>query len=52
MTMKNFKETKLPHLTKGLIGNNHYGLNIEQVKPVREMLILNLLLGNTPTATK
>ena len=34
--MKNVKETKLPHLTKGLIGNYHYVLNIEQAKPVLE----------------
>ena len=33
MTMKNFKETKLPRLTKGLIGKYHYGLNIEHAKP-------------------
>ena len=34
--MKNVKETKLPHLTKGLIGNYHYVLNINQAKPVLE----------------
>ena len=46
MTMKNFKKTKLPHLSKGLIGNYHYGLNIEHAKPVLEKcLIVNSLLG-------
>ena len=51
--MKNFKKTKLPHLTKGLIGNYHYGLNIEHAKPVLEKgLIVNSLLGDIPTATK
>ena len=53
MTMKNFKKTKLPHFTKGLIGNNHYGLNIEHVKPLLEKgLKVNSLLGDSPTATK
>ena len=33
MTMKNIKKTKLSHLTKGLIGNYDYGLNIEHAKP-------------------
>ena len=37
MTMKIFKKAKLPHFTKGLIGNNHYGLNIEHAKPVLEL---------------
>ena len=31
MIMKNLWKTKLPHLTKGLIGYYHYGLNIEYV---------------------
>ena len=53
MTMKKFKETKLPHLTKGLIGNFHYGLNIKHAKPVFEKrLIVDSLLGEIPTATK
>ena len=33
MNMKNIKKTKLPHFIKGLIGNNHYGLNIMHAKP-------------------
>ena len=33
MTLLNFKETKLPQITKCLIGNYHYGLNIEHAKP-------------------
>ena len=53
MTMKNFKKTKLPHLTKGLIGNYHYGLNIEHANPVLEKgLIVNSLLRDIPTTTK
>ena len=54
MTMKKkLKKTKLPHLTKDLIGNYHYGLNIEHAKPVLEKgLIVNSLLGDIPTATK
>ena len=36
MTMKNIKETKIPHLNKSLIGNYHYGLNIEHAKHVLE----------------
>ena len=53
MTMKYIKETKLPHLTKGLIGNKHYGFNIEHAKPVLEkVLIVNSLLGDIQTATK
>ena len=44
---------KLPHLTKDLIGNYHYGLNIEHAKPVLEKgLIVNSLLGDIPNATK
>ena len=51
--MKNFKELKLPHLIKGLICNYHYGLKIENAKPVLEKgLIVNSLLGEIPTATK
>ena len=42
MTIKNIKNTKLPHLTKGLIGNYHYGYNIEYAKPLLEKdLIVN-----------
>ena len=53
MTIKIIKNTKLPLLTKGLIGNYHYGLNIEHAKPVLEKgLIVNSLLGDIPTATK
>ena len=53
MTMKKLKKTKLPHLTKDLIGNYHYGLNIEHAKPVLEKgLIVNSLLGDIPTAPK
>ena len=53
MTMKKFKKTKLPHLTKDLIGNYHYGLNIEHAKSVIEKcLIVNSLLGDIPTANK
>ena len=53
MTMNNYKKTKLPHLTKGLIENYHYGFNIEHAKPVLEKgLIVNSLLGDIPTAAK
>ena len=53
MTMKKLKKTKLPHLTKDLIGNYHYGFNIEHAKPVLEKgLIVKSLLGDIPTATK
>ena len=53
MNMKNFKETMLPHLTKDLIGNYHYGLNIEHFKPVLvKVRKVNSLLGDIPTATK
>ena len=53
MTMRKLKKTKLPHLTKDLIGNYHYGLNIEHAKPVLEKgLIVNSLLRDIPTATK
>ena len=46
-------KTKLPHFTKGLIGNYHYGFNIEHAKLVLEKgLIVNSLLGDIPTATK
>ena len=52
MTMKNFKETKFPHLTKRLIGNYHYGLNIEQDKSVLEkVLYVKSLLRDNTTAT-
>ena len=36
MTMKKIKKTKLPFITKFLIGNYHYGINIELSKPVLE----------------
>ena len=53
MTMKNFKETKLPHLTKYLIGYFHYGLNIDHSKHVLEKgLIVNSSLGDISTAIK
>ena len=53
MIVKDFKETKLQHLTNGLFGNYHYGLNIEHAKPVLEKgLIVNSLLGDIPNATK
>ena len=53
MTIKNHLKTKIPHLIKGLIGNYHYGLNIEHAKPLLEKgLIENSLLGDIPTATK
>ena len=53
MTMKKLKKTKLLHLTKDLIDNYHYGLNIEHAKPVLEKgLIVNSLLGDIPTANK
>ena len=52
MTMKNFNKTKLLQLTKGLIGNYHYGLNNEHVKPVLEKdQIVNSLLGDITTLT-
>ena len=52
MTMKNINKTKSPHLKKGLIGNYHYGLNIQYAIPVLEKgLIVNSLLGDIPTAT-
>ena len=47
MTIKIIKKTKLPHLTKRLIGNYSYGLNIKHAKPVLEKgLIVNSLLGD------
>ena len=53
MNINIYKEIKLPHLINGLIGNYHYGLNIEQAKLVFEKgLIVNSLLGDIPTATK
>ena len=53
MTIKIIKKTKLPHLTKSLIGNYHYGFNNEHAKPVlKKGLISNSLLGDMPTATK
>ena len=53
MNMKNFKETKLSHLTKVLNGNYHCGLNIEHAKPVLEKdLIVNSLFGEYQTATE
>ena len=53
MTMKKLKKTKLPHLTKDLIGNYHYGLNIEHAKPMLEKCpITNSFLGEIPIACK
>ena len=53
MTIKNIKITKLHHLIKGLIGDYHYGFNIEHSKSVLEKgLIVNSLLGDIPTSTK
>ena len=53
MTMKNLKKAKHLHLTKSLIGNYHYGFNIEHAIPVLENgLIVISLLGDIPTATK
>ena len=40
MPMKNFKETKLPQLIKGLIGNYYRGFNFEYTKPVPEKGII------------
>ena len=51
MTMKKLKKTKLSHLTKGLIGNYHYGLNIEHAALMLERgLIVNLFLEDISTA--
>ena len=51
--MKNIKKTKLPHLTNSLIGNYHYGFNIEHAKQVLEKgTLVNSLLRDIPTATK
>ena len=53
MTMKKLKKTELPHLTLDLIGNYHYGLNIEHAKPVLEKgLIVSSLFWRHTTATK
>ena len=53
MTIKSLSKTKLPYLTKGLIGNYHYMLNIEQAKSLLEnRLIVNSLLSDIITATK
>ena len=53
MTTKNLKKPKHLHLTKGLIGNHHYGFNIEHAKPLLEKgLIVDSLLGDIPTAIK
>ena len=53
MTMKNIKKTKLPHITKSLIGKYYYGLNIELTKPVHEkgLKVISLLV-DIPTATQ
>ena len=52
MTMKNIKKTNLPHLTKCLICNYHYGF-ISRAKPVLEKgLIVNSLLEDIQTAAK
>ena len=49
MTMKNIKKTKYTQLTKGLIGNYHYGFNIEHAKSMLEKgLIVNSFLGDIP----
>ena len=40
MPMKNFKETKLPQLIKGLIGNYYHGFNLEHAKLVLEKGII------------
>ena len=51
--MKIIKSTKLPHLTKGLIGNYHYGLNIEHAKHVLENIINKwICIGRDINATK
>ena len=48
-----FRVTKLPHLTKGLMSNYHYGFIIEHAKPVLEkVLIVNSLMGDIITACK
>ena len=53
MSIKKLKKTKLPHITKDLIGNYHYRLNIEHANPVLEKgLIVNSLLGDIQTDTK
>ena len=53
MTMKKIKKTMLPHLTKGLIGNYHYGFNNEHAKPLlKKCLIMNYFLGDIPTLSK
>ena len=53
MTMKSNKKTTLPHLNCGLIGNYHYGFNIEHAKPVfAKGLTVNSLLSDIPTSTK
>ena len=51
MTIKNYKKTKLPHFTKGLISNYHYVLNIELIVTEKSQIV-NSLLGGIPTATK
>ena len=51
--MKNFKETNLPHLTKGLIGNYHYGLYIEHAETrAWERPDSDLVVGKHINATK
>ena len=53
MTIKIIKKTKLPNLTKSLIGNSQYGFNNEHAKQVlKKGLILNSLLGDMPTPTE
>ena len=50
--MKKIMKTKLPHLTKGLIGNYHCSFNIENAKPMLEKgLIANSLLRDILSAT-
>ena len=51
--MKDLQKTNLPHLTKGLIGNYHYGFNIEHAITMLEKgMLVNSLFGDIPTATK
>ena len=53
MTIKKLKKTKLPHLTKGLIGNYHCEFNIKHaITMLEKSKLVNSLLGDIPTATK
>ena len=52
-SLSGLSQTKFHHSLMGLIGNYHYGFNIEHTKQVLEKgLIVNSLLGDIPTATK